>query len=126
MRILNRDKIKIQEFYISPKKIGQLLDLLNSNRITKESANKIFDLMLLSDVSAVDLMNDNNLEVSTNEDELHTIVKNVIEIFPKEHDRYKNGEEKLIKFFMGQSMKKANGKYPPNLIIEELNKLLND
>tara|TARA_Y100000996_G_scaffold121156_1_gene90803 strand:- start:2442 stop:3893 length:1452 start_codon:yes stop_codon:yes gene_type:complete len=126
MKILNRDKITIQQFYISPEKLGQLLDLLNSKRITKESANKIFDLMLLDDVSAIDLMNDNNLEVSTNEDELHAIIKNVIEIFPKEHDRYKNGEEKLIKFFMGQSMKKTKGKYPPNLIIEELNKLLND
>ena len=126
MRILNRDKITIKQFYISPQRIGQLLDLLNTSRITKESANKIFDLMLTSSVSAIDLMNDNSLEVSTNEDELHSIVKNVIGNFPKEYDRYKKGEEKLIKFFMGQSMKKTKRKYPPNLIIEELNKLLND
>ena len=126
MKIINRDKISIVDFSITPKKLAELLDLLSKNIITKENANKIFDLMILDNLSASEIMVNLNLEVSTNEQELNSIINNVMQNFPNELDRLYNGEQKLIKFFMGQIMKESKGKYPPNLIIEELNKIVND
>ena len=126
MKIINRDKISIENFSITPKKLAELLGLLNKNRITKENANKIFDLMILENLSASEIMVNLNLEVSTNEEELNSIINRVMRNFPNELDRLYNGEKKLIKFFMGQIMKQSKGKYPPNLIMDELNKIVND
>ena len=82
--------------------------------------------MVSDNLSASDIMSNLNLKVSTNEDELQSIINHVMQNFPNELERLHNGEKKLIKFFMGQIMKQSKGKYPPNLIMDELNKIVND
>jgi len=126
MKVINRDKSSIKDFSIIPEKLAELLGLLNKNKITKENTNKIFELMILENRSASEIMIDLNLGVSTNESELQSIINRVIKNSPNELERLHNGEKKLIKFFMGQVMKESKGKYPPNLIIEELNGMIND
>ena len=123
MEVLNRDKINISNFKISPFRLSELLSLLKNKKITKDNANKIFDAMIDSNESALDLMNRLSLDVSTNEDDLNLIVKDTLNKFPDELRRLNNGEKKLIKFFMGQVMKETKGKYPPTLIIDILNKI---
>ena len=123
MEVLNRDKINISNFKISPFRLSELLSLLKNKKITKDNANKIFEAMIDSNESALDLMNHLNLDVSTNEDDLNLIVKDTLNKFPDELRRLNNGEKKLIKFFMGQVMKETKGKYPPDLIIDILNKI---
>ena len=123
MEVLNRDKINISNFKISPFRLSELLSLLKNKKITKDNANKIFEAMIDSNESALDLMNRLSLDVSTNEDDLNLIVKDTLNKFPDELRRLNNGEKKLIKFFMGQVMKETKGKYPPALIIDILNKI---
>jgi aspartyl-tRNA(Asn)/glutamyl-tRNA(Gln) amidotransferase subunit B len=43
---------------------------------------------------------------------------------PKEVERFKAGEEKLIGFFIGQAMKATKGKANPKIVNELLNKKL--
>ena len=53
-----------------------------------------------NDESALDIMNRLQLEVSTDENELDSIIDIVVKNFPNEFNRLNNGEEKLIKFFI--------------------------
>jgi len=48
----------------------------------------------------------------------------VLDSFPKEVERYKNGETKLTGFFVGQIMKETKGKANPKVVNELLAKLL--
>ena len=52
------------------------------------------------------------------------IINNVLSIYQNEVLRYKNGEEKLIGFFIGQINKETKGKVNHELIISELKKKL--
>ena len=52
------------------------------------------------------------------------IIDNVLSIYQNEVLRYKNGEEKLIGFFIGQINKETKGKVNHELIISELKKKL--
>ena len=122
MMAINRDKINIIDFPITPKRLANLLDLLNQGKITKENANKIFEVMISDNRSASEIMTESDLEVSTDENELCAIITNIIQKFPNELERLHNGEEKLVKFFMGQIMKETKGKYPADLIIQEFEK----
>ena len=123
MKILNRDKMDILQFTITPFRLAELLTLLIEGKITKDNASKVFDVMLDSSKNALDIMNSLKLNVSTNQDNLSSIINKTVDSFPNELGRLKNGEKKLIKFFMGQVMKETKGKYPPALIIDMLNKI---
>ncbi len=123
MKVLNRDKMDILQFTISPVRLAELLALLIENKITKDNASKVFDVMLDSNKNALDIMNSLKLNASTNQDDLSSIINKTVDGFPDELRRLKNGEKKLIKFFMGQVMKETKGKYPPALIIDMLNKI---
>ena len=61
--------------------------------------------------------------VSTHSD-LEPIVKEVLEQNTSEVQRYKNGEKKLLGFFIGQAMKATKGKGNPKIVKKILVKLL--
>ena len=126
MSVTNRDKIDIDEFSVRPSRLAELLKLLDNQKITKQGADQIFKTMTLNSQSALEIMKELKLEVSINQDDLSGIINQIIKSFPEELDRLQKGEEKLIKFFMGQVMKASKGKYSPQLIIQELNKIIND
>ena len=56
--------------------------------------------------------------------EIEKTVDDVIAKNPKEVERYKAGEEKLIGFFVGQVMKLTKGKANPQMVNELLKKKL--
>ena len=122
MEVLNKEKVDISMLSISPDRFGGLIELLSNSKITKDNAKKIFDVMLSDDRSASQIMQDLNLTISVDENELKNIVSEILSDNPDEFKRLKNGEQKLIKFFMGAIMKHTKGKYPPNIIIDILNK----
>ena len=122
MQIVNRDKIEIENFSITPKRLVEILELLSKNIITKEGAKKVFDEMIGNNKIASSIVEELGLNLSNDEDELGSIIKNVLSDNPAELDRLKNGEDKLIKFFMGLVMRETKGKYPPQTIIDILNK----
>ena len=122
MQVLNRDKIDIANFSITPLRLAGIIELLSTDKITKDNAKKVFDAMLLDQRLASDIVNDMGMGLSVDKDELESIILNILSDNPAELDRLKNGEDKLIKFFMGLVMRETKGKYPPNIIIELLNK----
>ena len=122
MQIVNRDKIEIENFSITPERLVEILELLSKDIITKESAKKVFDEMIGNNKMASNIVEELGLNLSNDEDELEVIIKNVLSDNPAELDRLKNGEDKLIKFFMGLVMRETKGKYPPKSIIDILNK----
>ena len=122
MQILNRDKINISNFPITPMRLAEIIELLSSNKITKENAKKVFDVMILDNRKALDITNDMGLGLSVDENELKSIILDILSNNPSELERLKNGEDKLIKFFIGLVMRETKGKYPPNIIIELLRK----
>ena len=124
MQVLNRDKISINDFTISPERLCQLLDLLNQKKITNDNAKKIFDTMLTDQNSAEDIMSKMGFEVSTDSKGLSEMIKKLLSDNPNEYERLKNGEDKLIKFFMGQVMRETKGKYPPDIIIKTLKDII--
>ena len=55
----------------------------------------------------------NNLIQESNDDDLSSYIEQVIENNPKEIERFRNGEQQLIGFLMGQLMKTSKGKADP-------------
>ncbi|MAV64234.1 MAG: Asp-tRNA(Asn)/Glu-tRNA(Gln) amidotransferase GatCAB subunit B [Candidatus Marinimicrobia bacterium] len=120
-QVLNKDKISILDFKIKPNRLSELIYNINNNNITNENAKKVFEVMLKDDRAPNELINDLGLKVSRNINELSLIVEKIMNENNDEFIRLKNGETKLVKFFIGQVMKETKGKYPPPMIIKEIN-----
>jgi aspartyl-tRNA(Asn)/glutamyl-tRNA(Gln) amidotransferase subunit B len=67
-----------------------------------------------------DIISENNWFEDKDENEVEVIVDEVLISNPKEYERLKNGEQKLMGFFIGIIRKKAEDKADANLIKEIL------
>jgi aspartyl-tRNA(Asn)/glutamyl-tRNA(Gln) amidotransferase subunit B len=112
---LNKFGIRIQEFPLSPKQISEIISLIDSNQISHSSASqKLFPELIENPTSSpLELAKRLDLLQNSNEDELDSVIESVLSKFPDETSRIKNGEMKLIGFFMGQIMKASGGKADP-------------
>lgn len=112
---LNKLSIGIEEFPISAAHIADLIALIDEGLINNSIASqKLFPAMLEAPTSSPkELAERLDLIQNSNEDELESIVDQVLANFPDETARIKSGEMKLVGFFMGQIMKASGGKADP-------------
>lgn len=112
---LNKFGISIEGFKISASKIAEIISLIDTNQISHSSASqKLFPALEENPAeSPTQLAAKLDLIQNSDEDELGSVMDAVFEKFPDESSRIKNGEMKLVGFFMGQIMKASGGKADP-------------
>jgi len=112
---LNQRALEITEFEISPERIADLINLIDSGKVSYSVASsKVFPEMFLNQsLSALELATKLNVIQDSDEGKLKEYVSQVILMNPKEVERYCAGEKQLVGFFMGQLMKVSQGKADP-------------
>ncbi|MEO9533089.1 MAG: Asp-tRNA(Asn)/Glu-tRNA(Gln) amidotransferase subunit GatB [Crocinitomicaceae bacterium] len=121
---LNEKAIQITEFPISAKRIAGLINLIDSGKVSNNLASqKLFPAMLESDKDALTIAEENQWIQDSNEDSIKALILEVLAENPSEHERFKNGEKKLMGFLMGQLMKKSQGKADPKSASKLINEL---
>ncbi|WP_234572156.1 Asp-tRNA(Asn)/Glu-tRNA(Gln) amidotransferase subunit GatB [Rhodohalobacter sp. 614A] len=124
LRVLNEKSISIQEFSISPEQLTELIQLKKDDKINSSAMQTIFNEMLESADSPLDLAKKLNLIQVSDTGFLEPIIEDVIESNPEEVQRYREGKKALIGFFIGQVMKESKGKANPKLVRELISKKL--
>ena len=124
MGYLNNEEIDIKDFYITPKRLKDLIDAINSGTISSKQAKEIFNNVLLNKQEVKDFLNSDNAQISDSE-ELTTLIDNILANNPNQIAAYKNGKTNLFDFFVGQVMKETKGKANPVMTKEILNAKLN-
>lgn len=127
LRVLNEQSISIAEFTISARRLTELVSLKMEDKINSSAMQTIFNEMLKSDESAEELAGKLNLVQVSDSGFIDPIIDDVIASNPDEAQRYREGKKALIGFFIGQVMKKSQGKANPKLVRELVtNKLDNN
>lgn len=130
MRILNENKISISEFWVSEKNLSSLIKLIEANEISNNIAKVVYNEMLKCKDPGDKWQNpsyivkEKNLLQMTDESEIENLVLKILIENPNEVTRYKNGETKLLGFFVGKVMKESNGKANPKTVNELIFKSL--
>lgn len=122
---LNNQQIKIDDSKILPSHIISLLDLIKSGKINGKIAKTVMDIMFENslnnkDISPAEIVKENQLEQNDNSEEIIEAIHSVIKDNPAQLDGFKNGNQKLFGFFVGQVMKITNGKANPSKVNELL------
>lgn len=101
---------------LNPENFIQLLKLVDEGKVSRIAAKDVLPEMIESGKSAMEIVKEKNLLQVRDESSLKDVVLEVFNENPKEFERLKNGEDKLIGFFVGQVMKKTKGRADPKVV----------
>lgn len=124
MRLLNAENKSIEECSLKPKQLVEMLKLIDNGTISGKIAKAVFEEIYKSGSNAEDIIREKGLVQISDAGAIESAVDDVIAKSPKEVERYRSGEEKLIGFFVGQVMKLTKGKANPQMVNELLKKKL--
>ncbi len=120
--ILNKEDIKITEFFLKPEYLKQIIDKVKDNTISSKQAKEIFNQAIENKKEPKEFISA-NAQLS-NEDELRSIIETIINNNQAQVEDYRNGHDNLFKYFVGQVMKETKGKANPVLTNDILKEYL--
>ena len=127
MRRLKEHEIEINEIKLSNDNFIKLLELIKDEKVSNNSAKKIFREIFETNEDPEKVMKEKGLEQNNDPNFLINLVKEVINDNPQSVDDFKAGKDRAVGYLMGQVMKKSQGKANPQdankLVQEELSKL---
>jgi aspartyl-tRNA(Asn)/glutamyl-tRNA(Gln) amidotransferase subunit B len=103
-------------FAVPAARLAELTKLVAQNKVSLQAAKKVFasaDLADPSVASTLAVAEKLGLTQVSDTGALGGWVDEVLTAFPKEVERYRAGEAKLMSFFVGQVMKRSQGKADP-------------
>lgn len=124
---LNEAGIEITELSVAPQQLAELITTVEKGTVSHTMAvQKLFPALLQQPQATVlQLAEQLNLLQESNEDALLPLVKEVLESMPQKVQEYKKGKKGLIGLFVGEVMKKSNGKADPKLLNQLITQQLN-
>jgi aspartyl-tRNA(Asn)/glutamyl-tRNA(Gln) amidotransferase subunit B len=114
---LNEQAIEIKDFVLQPAKIAEIIELIDSGKISSSVATqKVFPVMLNEHhKSALEIAEALNVIQESNTDELQHWINEALAKFPEKIAEYKAGKTSLVGLFMGEVMKLSKGKADPKV-----------
>ncbi len=119
---LNKEIIEIHESKLNPENIAMLINRIDDQTISGKIGKSIFEEMCINGSSPDQIIESKGLKQITDDDSIEKVVVEVIENNPEQVEGYKSGKEKLLGFFVGQVMRKTQGKANPQAV----NKILKE
>ncbi len=124
--LLNRDGLDWTSLPVSPQRLAELLDALAGDTISHKIGKDVLEKLWADPhTTAAGIIESEGLAQVSDSSALATLVDEVLAANPKQVADYRNGNDKLFNFFIGQVMKATRGRANPvqlkNLLLEKLN-----
>ena len=120
---LNRNNLEISASPVSATQLAVLIARLVDQTLSSKTAKALFDGLWNKADSNQDvdaLIEAMNLAQVSNDGELTGIIEKLINDNPSQFEELRNGKEKMLGFFVGQVMKRTQGKANP----QQVNKII--
>ena len=113
---LNKEAITIYNFPISPKRLADLVNMIESKEISNKQGREIFTYMLTHDVTASEGKKELGISSQiSDEDTIRSLVNEVLDANAQSIIDFKAGKDRALGFMIGQVMRKSGGKVNPSL-----------
>jgi glutaminyl-tRNA synthetase len=119
-----RELKKGPELLFSPAHVAQLAKMLDEERISGKIAKELFETMAKSGEAPEKIVAERGLEQISDPEALRPVVERIVAEHPENVKKYREGNERLFGFFVGQVLKATGGKANPRLVNELLGEAL--
>ena len=116
---LNKYEITLQDFYLTPEYLNQIISELDKGTISSKQAKEIFFKSLEENKEPKNFISKENSQIS-DINTLNNIIDNIISNNINQVNAYKSGKTNLFDYFVGQVMKETKGKANPTITKEIL------
>ena len=123
-RLFNEENLEFNSEKVSSYDLIKIIELVENDKITQNSGKEILRKIFENGVSVEEILQSGNFEISNVD--IGSIVDSILSQCSDEVSRFKDGEEKLMGFFIGQINRETKGKISHKIIIDELKKKLNN
>jgi len=119
-RELNNAGKTAKDSPVSPENLAALVKTIDAGKINNNQAKEVLTEMFASGKTADAVISEKGFEQISDSSAIEKIVDEIIKNNQNQVAAYKNGNEKLFGFFVGQTMKASNGKANPKVVNEIL------
>jgi aspartyl-tRNA(Asn)/glutamyl-tRNA(Gln) amidotransferase subunit B len=115
-RLLNAQNVDISQSPVSPDGLAELLELIESGKISGKQAKDVLEKAFASGDSPAIVVEREGIAQLSDSGELEQIVAEVIADNPKAVEDYHAGKSASIQFLVGQVMKRTKGRAKPDMV----------
>lgn len=123
-RDLKRDGREISECAVPPGALAELVALIEEGTVSGKSAKDIFTRMYETGEMPRVVVAEMGLEQISSTDQLEEIVVSVVRDHPDKVEAYRGGKAGLMGFFVGQVMRRTEGRANPQIVNQLLQREL--
>lgn len=124
MRELNNAGITPSNSPVKPENLAELIKFVDNGKISGKQAKDVLVEMFNTERSAAEVIKEKRLEQVSDVGEIERIVDEVMSANAGPVEAFRNGNDKLLGFFVGQVMKASQGKANPQVVNEVLKRKL--
>ena len=118
LRMIKNDEMLIPKSPLKPAHLAKALGLVDSGAISGSVMKTVLQKVFETGRSPEEIVEKDGLGQISDDGAIETAVDAVIAASPKEVERYKAGNDKLIGFFVGQVMNRTGGRANPAKVNE--------
>jgi len=123
---LNKANQDITDSPVSAQMLGELVKRIADQTISGKIAKDVFDALWKGEGNADAIIEKKGLKQVTDTGLIEKVIDEVIANNPNQLTQYRSGKDKLFGFFVGQVMKKTQGKANPQQVNDILKNKLNE
>ncbi len=117
---LNKHELTIAQSPITAENLAQLLNKIADNTISGKIAKNIFEKLWQGEKDVTAIIAAQGLTQISDTTQLNTIIDEILNNNLQQVTQYREGNEKLLGYFVGQIMKASKGKANPQIVNELL------
>ena len=117
---LNKNFVKLNQMKLTSKNLIDLINKIDEKVLSSKQSKEILNYLLDNGGEVDDVCNKLNIKLINDDNELISIVKEILNNNPESINDFKNGKNRAIKYLMGQIMKETKGQANPAKVNEIL------
>ncbi len=123
---LNKTETSIEDLYLTPKMLKQIINLIEEGKISSKQAKEVFYKVVEDKKGPLKIIEELGIKQTSDDSAIRTIVQSILDNNQNLIEEYKGGRSNVLDFFVGQVMKQTRGQANPmmtsSIIKEEIGK----
>jgi aspartyl-tRNA(Asn)/glutamyl-tRNA(Gln) amidotransferase subunit B len=124
LRMINDRDTKAGDLALTPEYLAEIIKLVDSGTVNTSTGKSLLEKVEDTGKSPSQIVVDEGLAQVSDEDSIRVICAEVIDENPEPVASYKGGKTSIIGWFVGQVMRKSQGKADPQMAKATLEELL--
>ena len=124
LRELSDANISINESKITPANLAEMVNLIDKGTISGKIAKTVFAEMFKTGNNPSAIVEEKGLVQVSDSSEIEKMIDQAINDNPDQVQQYRDGNQKVLQYFVGQVMKLSRGKANPQMVVQILKEKL--